>query len=353
MASDDFPAILSDRVIAAIFQTVTSHIDRPINPTPQESTGAALVPVYRILNWTLSSERVRPSMLEPHVRESLVRALFRAALSPAPSERVSACRSLVHIGLRHPKLRPCLASRAASALLEVRENGEQTEKLVPVLRFVLDSCVLPLMGTCNVFVGVFCPLVTVRDFELLYCDFAQVIEAFLRADQRLVPVFATYLLAHWPTDGMLKRGMFFEMLRDVVVWHGDSLPGALIGACLGRIADLFDDAVSEMAEAAIVSIGKQNVQDMLGRVSRSVVERIYQAAKRTAESYYAQQVRELAATLLWVMESSGVERGGEVGVMGARSENWEVVRSAAFKNWPNPDSFEVIEAVVGSDYVSH
>jgi hypothetical protein len=205
----------------------------------------------------------------------------------------------------------------------------------------------------RVFVGVFCPLVTVAGFESTYCEFAQVIEHFLRSDPHLASVFAAYLLTHWPTDGMVKRAVFFEMLRDVVAWHSENMAGEMIGACLEKIASLFDDAVIEMAEAAIVSIGKENSLDLLGMVPRRVVEKIYEAAKRTTETYYAATVRELAATLLWVLDRSGVERGEEAGAMSSRSENWDVIRSTALKNWPEPDSFERMQAAKESDSVSH
>jgi hypothetical protein len=358
LTSDEFSTIVSARTIDAVFKMIKSHINHPINPPSKDGVDTnqntkTLASVYQILNWILSNERIRLSFLQSHINQELVNILFKAILSTTPSERVSAGRSLVHIGHRFCMLRPLLALRTSGLLSFIRANPENGHSLVPVFQFILDSGILPLLENRTFFSTVFIPLITIPDFELTYSDFAQVLDHFLRAIPELSSVFANYLVKHWPTDGMVKRAVFFQMLRDLIVARSDYIFDRLLGICLEKIASLFDDAVCEMVEEAIVAIGKQDIQELFERVPVYYVQKIWQHAKQCSECHYELQIRKLAGVLLWVFENNGITEADEVRVTDERADNWEAIRSVALKNWPKSESARKIERAAGLACVSH
>jgi hypothetical protein len=170
---------------------------------------------------------------------------------------------------------------------------------------------------------------TLTGFPAFHIEFFQLVECLLENDSQLCPVFARYLLAHWPVQEPRKQSLFLDGLRDLVAAHGRQLPRDLLRLCLLKIASLFEDCTPELAQQSLSVFSDAEVIALLGRMSGDVARDVYARAHRVSDAHWADPARCAAEAVIHGMLSACGRHNEKDAEAPEPTETWEIIRRQA------------------------
>jgi hypothetical protein len=209
------------------------------------------------------------------------------------------------------------------------DNAHFERSLPTLLTFMRDSWnLLRFADLRRFFVRVLCALMTLGEFAAFQAEFFALVGAVLDRDPQLAPLFAHFLLTHWPVQDQKKQLLFLEALRGVVGDFWKQIPRDLLRLCLLKTVALFKDCAPELARQALAVFVEPGFLGLLSKFPAELARAVYAQAREVAECHWADAVRWAADEVL-----AGVCRVSALEVAPALPNEapaiWEIVRARA------------------------